>query len=386
MNIWMLDPAQLTPYYNIALCDALAKNGCGVRYITSKYLYDDALPFTNTFQTSYLYFRGLTNPSLTQYPTVRHVLRGMMYPMGHWQLIRQMRREKPDILHIQWSRLPRFDKWLIREAKALGIPVVHTVHDIVPLYAPESSTEPMQQVYELVDAIIVHAEANRYDFMRTYPRVNPRKIFHIPFINSPYKALPTNASNELARQLLGISSNACVFLFFGSIRHYKGLDVLLEAYIEAQVTRPDIHLIIAGLPETIDDINLLEHAKTLQNCHVNSGYIPYEEMWQYYLAAEVAVLPYRTITQSAALMTAMEFGRAIIVTNVGGLAETIDKNGWVVEAENSIALAKALIKASDHDEERHQFAMQSKALVNQKYSAAAIASQTIELYQSLTRH
>lgn len=383
MKVWMLDPAQLTPYYNIALCDALANAGCDINYVTSKYLYDDVLPFTHTFKTNYLYFPRLHHPIIKKYSNLRRLLRGVMYPIGHWQLLGQLHREKPDVLHIQWSRLPRFDKWLIQQVHKLGIPVVHTIHDIVPLYAPESSSEPLQQVYEKVDAVIVHTAANQRDFTKIYPRVAPQKVHLIPFINSPYQALPATANRELARQKLRIEINTPVFLFFGSIRHYKGLDTLIDAFKNVLKIRPDIHLIIAGLPETASDISLLKDAEDLPHCHIVSGYIPYEDMWQYYFAADVVVLPYRAITQSAALMTAMEFGRPLIVTNVGGLPETIDGNGWVIEKEDAKALATVMIEAVSNDERLQRMGKRSKELVHEKYSGAAVAEQTMKLYRSL---
>ena len=109
LNVWLLDPAQLTPYYNVTLADALVQTGCNVRYIASPYLYDTNLSYSDRFKVDYLYFKGLHNPKLIRYPNLRRILRGISYPLGHLQLIRQLRQNRPDILHIQWSRVPYFD-------------------------------------------------------------------------------------------------------------------------------------------------------------------------------------------------------------------------------------------------------------------------------------
>jgi glycosyltransferase involved in cell wall biosynthesis len=379
----MLDPAQLTPYYNIALCDALALAGCQVRYITSQYLYDDNLPFTKNFQTDYLYFRGLNHPRLIHYPHLRRLLRGIYYPINHWQLLREIRQNPPDILHIQWSRLPRFDTWFVQQVRALGVPIVHTIHDITPLYAPDSKTDPLETVYKQVDRVILHTEANRRDFLQAYPSVNSECIRVIPHIAIPYNGTPSNASQAYARQLLHLPADMPVFLFFGSIRHYKGVDILLPAFAEALKANPDIHLVIAGLPETAEDRTLLDAATQLPNIQVHAGYIPYADLWQYYVATDIVVLPYRSITQSGALITAMEFGRAVVVTDIGGLPESIEGNGWIVPSENVNALTVSILEAASDMERVQKMGERSSVLIRQKYAGSAVADGTIRVYNEL---
>jgi D-inositol-3-phosphate glycosyltransferase len=381
----MLDPAQLTPYYNIALCDALALAGCNVRYITSDYLYDGNLPFTSNFTTDYQYFRGLNNPRLINYPRLRRLLRGISYPFNHWQLLRQLRVNPPDVLHIQWSRMPRVDHWLIQQVRAAGVPVIHTIHDVIPLYAPDANTKPLQTVYEEADRIILHTEANRGDFLQTYPTVDLNRIVVIPLISTPNTALPTNATRPIARTRLSLPHDAPVFVFFGSVRHYKGVDTLLTAFAQAVASHPNLHLVIAGKPDTEEDNQLLERARSQSNVHVYSGYIPYEEVWQYYIAADVMVLPYRAITQSAALISSMEFGRAVIVTDVGGLPETVAGNGWIVPPEDANALATVILDAASDLERVRKMGERSSTLIQQKYTGSAVAQATLELYKQLSR-
>lgn len=382
MKVWVLDPAQLTPYYNIALCDALAQAGCDVRYIASRYLYDDQLPFTGRFQTDYAYFRGLYHPWLTRLPHLRRALRAAVYPLGHWQTLRQLRRTPPDVLHVQWSRVPRLDRRLIQQARAAGVPVVHTVHDVVPLYAPEADAGPLHAVYQAVDRVIVHTEANRDTFRRAYPAVDPARIAVVPHISTPYTALPADASRAQARARLGLPTDALVFLFFGSVRVYKGFDTLLAAFARAAAARPDIHLLAAGRPETQADADLLAAAGAQERVHVVSGYIPYGDVWLYHYAADAAVLPYRAITQSGALITCMAFGLPLIVTAVGGLPESLDGNGWVVPPEDSEALAAALLDAAADQQRLRQMGLRSAALIAERYAGPAVARQTLAVYRA----
>lgn len=383
MKVWILDPAQLTPYYNIALCDALVKAGCQVRYIASHYLYDNNLPFTENFETDYLYFRGLNWPELVKYPRLRRLLRGVSYPVDHWRLLRQIQRTPPDLLHIQWSRLPRLDRWFVQQVHTLGVPIVHTIHDVIPNFAPDASVAPLAKVYSEVDRLILHTQANRRDFLQAYPSIDPGLIRVIPLISAPNTAVPSDATREQARVALGLPPDVPVLLFFGSVRQYKGVDILLSAFRQAVVVRPDLHLIIAGQPDTSDDNALLESAKDQQHVHVYNGYIAYEDIWQFYLAADTVLFPYRSITQSAALISAMEFGRAVIVSDVGGLPETVEGNGWVVPPEDVDALSGAILAAASDRDRLREMGECSLTLIRKKYTGAAIAEVTVKVYSEI---
>jgi glycosyltransferase involved in cell wall biosynthesis len=382
-TVWMLDPAQLTPYYNRALCDALVGRGVPVHYFTSHYLYDREIPPSTHFQTENLYFRGLEHDWLRHYPRLRQALRGLWYPFGHWQLLRQMRESPPDVLHIQWSRLPRLDYSFIQQVRKLGVPIVHTVHEVMPPYAPRASLASAARVYASADRLILHTQANLQEFERVYPGVDARRVRIIPMLNLPYRGLPPGATQVDARQRLSLPSDARIALFFGAIKTNKGLDVLVRAFADAQAQQPDLHLLIAGLPERPSDQEMLGSARTLPNIHIHTGYVPYGEMWAYHLAADVAIFPYRSITQSMALFTAMDFGLPVIVTNVGGLPEALDGNGQVVPPEDAAALRDALLKVLNDRNALRQMAARSAQLMRERYSPTAVAGATLRVYQEV---
>src|SRR5664279_1806700 len=100
LKVWQVDPAHMTPYYNRALCAALAEAGCTVRYLTSPYLYDSALPAPVGYRREYFYFRGLHDARWLAYPHLRRLLRSGLYPLGHRRLIRELDRDPPDVVHI----------------------------------------------------------------------------------------------------------------------------------------------------------------------------------------------------------------------------------------------------------------------------------------------
>ena len=153
---------------------------------------------------------------------------------------------------------------------------------------------------------------------------------------------------EQAREQLGIGADAEVMLFFGFIRTYKGLHILLEALPHIASVRSRAQLIIAG--EFYDDeepYRRLIHIHDLENrVHLFDHYIPEHEVSTYFSAADVVVQPYVSATQSGVIQTAYHFDRPAIVSDVGGLAEVVphEEAGLVVKPNDPSGLAAACIR------------------------------------------
>jgi glycosyltransferase involved in cell wall biosynthesis len=153
---------------------------------------------------------------------------------------------------------------------------------------------------------------------------------------------------EQAREQLGIGADAEVMLFFGFIRTYKGLHILLEALPRIASARPRAQLIIAG--EFYDDeepYRRLIHMHDLENrVHLFDRYIPEHEVSTYFSASDVVVQPYVSATQSGVVQTAYHFDRPAIVSDVGGLAEVVPHGeaGLVVKPNDPSGLADACIR------------------------------------------
>ncbi len=151
-----------------------------------------------------------------------------------------------------------------------------------------------------------------------------------------------------ARRKLGLPGDAEVMLFFGFVREYKGLMVLLRALPAIVRERPAAHLVVAG--EFYDDEDayrgIIRSIGLEDRVHLSSKYVPESEVPVYFSAADVVVQPYLSATQSGVVQTAYHFERPVIVTDVGGLAEVVphEKAGLVVPPDDSPALANAVIR------------------------------------------
>ena len=134
-------------------------------------------------------------------------------------------------------------------------------------------------------------------------------------------------------------------LFFGFIREYKGLDILLEAMAMENVRKTGVKLIVAG--EFYEDAtryqSIISEKKIADNVLLHTNYIATEQVKYYFGAADLIVQPYKTATQSGISLVAYHFEKPMVVSNVGGLPEIVPhgKAGYVVEP-NPQAVADAI--------------------------------------------
>lgn len=146
-----------------------------------------------------------------------------------------------------------------------------------------------------------------------------------------------------ARNKLNINNNKKTILFFGFIRDYKGLDLLIEAF---GLLNDTYQLVIAGeVYGNFDKYNeMIEKNNNKNNIYKHIKYISDDEVSSYFSAADVCVLPYKSATQSGITAIAYHFRLPIIATKVGGLNETIihNKTGIIVEKPESNLIAKAI--------------------------------------------
>lgn len=160
-----------------------------------------------------------------------------------------------------------------------------------------------------------------------------------------------------------------ILLFFGFIRDYKGLDVLIEAFAIIRKSI-DVKLIVAGEFYEPEEkyVNLISKYKLEDSIILMKDFIPTTDVKYYFSASDAVVLPYKSATQSGIVQVAVNFCMPVITTNVGGIGEVIEdgKTGFVVEKENPEKLAQAIIRFYNEDKEK-EFTDNMKSLKD-KYS------------------
>jgi glycosyltransferase involved in cell wall biosynthesis len=157
---------------------------------------------------------------------------------------------------------------------------------------------------------------------------------------------------ELAKQILKLDTNTRYLLFFGFIRDYKGLDLLINAFADERLRKYPVKLLVAGEyysnPEPY--LKLIKDNNLEDFIELRTDFIPDDQVNLYFSAADMVVQPYKSATQSGVTQIGYHFNKPMLVTNVGGLSEIIPdgKIGYVVEPD-SLEIANALVDFYEND-------------------------------------
>ncbi len=189
-----------------------------------------------------------------------------------------------------------------------------------------------------------------------------------------------------AYEKLGLEINNEYLLFFGFIRDYKGLDLLLHAMADERVRALNVRLIVAG--EFYTDAkpywDLITQLNIADKLVLKTDFIPDNEVKYYFCAADMVVQPYKHATQSGVTQICYHFDRPMLVTNVGGLPEIVPhgKVGYVVEPEPK-AIADALV---DFYKDHREFVMRDNIkLEKKKYAWSEMLNRIWEVMNSVKR-
>lgn len=278
--------------------------------------------YTFTVQYPSLLFPGKTQYVSTPTPDDLHIERVMntVNPLNWISLGLRLKREAPDIILMKyWTPFmaPCFGT-IARIARSNGTTKVVCQIDNVEPHEHHIIDRPCNKYYlGGVDGFVymseqVHCELAAYT--------------SAPALFSPhpmFENFGTAVERELACEKIGISSDEKYTLFFGLIRDYKGLDMLLEAWAKWQPKGRK--LLVAGefYASREKYISLIEQLGIKDRVVLHEGFIADEDVRYYFSASDCLVLPYRSATQSGVTQIAYNFSLPMLVTNVGGLPEIV---------------------------------------------------------------
>jgi glycosyltransferase involved in cell wall biosynthesis len=265
-------------------------------------------------------------------------------PLNWVSVGRELARRAPDLLIFKYW-LPFFGPCfgtIARTAKRNGkTRVVYICDNVVPHEKRPGDAAFTRYAFGPADGFIVQSDTVERDLQAFLPGARFRKVPH-----PVYNIFGEGVEKSRARASLGIQTER-VLLFFGYIRPYKGLHVLLDALAEVR-TRMDVHLMVVG--EFYDDQHSYREQITRlgldQAVTLNADYVANDKVGTYFSAADAVVLPYLSATQSGIAQIAYNFDRPVIATDVGGLGEVViqGRTGLLVPPNDPPALAAAIRK------------------------------------------
>jgi glycosyltransferase involved in cell wall biosynthesis len=368
MKVQLVDPSAFTPPYDRALAAALATRGAEVELLTSRFLYGP-VPEPDGYRVRECFYRrsaarGLEAPA-------RRVLKAV----EHLGDMRRLRRElSADVVHYQWLTMPTLDARLLPSKR----PRVLTAHYILPPAPSPRQAKVAQRLFSRMDAVVAHSEHGAAR-LRNEAGLDPARVRVIPHGAFDYLTrLPEE--KPLPAELEG--AEGPVILFFGLLRPYKGLDLLLEAFAQVE----GAELWVVGNPRM--DVASLRAAAQGAPGRVRfvTRFIEDAEIPAIFRRADLVALPYRDVEHSGVLYTGLAFGKPMVLSAVGGFPEAAATGaGRLVPAGDATALAQALSELIADPAARERLAAAAREAAAGPYSWDAVAHQTLLLYEELAR-
>jgi glycosyltransferase involved in cell wall biosynthesis len=367
MHVQVVDPSAFTPPYDHALCSALARAGVEVELITSAFAYG-SVPSPDGYSLREQFYRrarGAPGSALRRAgKVVEHIPDMLRY--------RDL-ATSADVVHFQWVPLPALDRRLLPDR-----PLVVTAHDLLPREPRPGQVRAQRRLYAAADALITHSQYGRARLIEMVG-LDPAKvrvIHHGAFEH--LTRLP--AEHPLPAELEAVAGP--VALFFGLLRPYKGIEVLLRSWRGPEPAE----LWIVGRPRMP-----LEPLQALAPPGVRfvARYVADAELPAYFRRADVVVLPYlRTerFDHSGVLAAALAFGKPTVLSDVGGFPEVAADTGAavVVPPNDPEALHAALRDLLSDPDARERLSQAALAAAAGPYSWTAAADRTVSLYREVT--
>jgi glycosyltransferase involved in cell wall biosynthesis len=334
VRIALIDPGAYTPPYDHHLASSLGARGHDVHLLTSPFRFGQTPP-ADRYHREELFFRHSAS-LFRRAPRSRFrlPLKALEYVSVTSRLRRRIDELDPDVVHFQWLvHRPDVDlRWL--RPIAVRRRTVLTAHDLWAML--QSRPEGWRAVFDAVDRVVVHSRRGVDELTRF--GVEEERMARIP-----HGVFGSERAPETRPPAGG------TMLFFGLIRSYKGIDLLLRALPEIARRVPEAKLIVAGDP--LDPVGSLQELAdqlgVADRVEWRLAYHPDHEIDALMAAAALVVLPYRRwVDSSGVLASALGRGRPVLVSDVGNLGETVQEfgAGAVVPPDDIDALAAACVR------------------------------------------
>ncbi len=361
--------------FNQNLCTELIKAGHDAQIISYSLQYPNFLfPGSSQFETSGQAPEGLKI----------HTLINTVNPFNWFKVARFIKKEKPDFILFRFW-LPFFGPSLGTIAKLVKstTKVLALTDNVIP-HEKRFGDKPFTNYFiKNCHGFIAMSKTVLNDISKFSSTTNKAYSPH-----PMYETYGAPVTKEEAREKLGLNNEDKLVLFFGLIRHYKGLDILLEVFATNELKKQNIKLLIAG--EVYEDANqnkqtyfdiIEKHG--LQNAVIfHDKFIPNDLVRYYFCASNLVAQTYRNATNSGVTMVGYNYEKPMLVTNVGGLAEIVPNNrcGYVVNL-NVNEISEKLVQYFSQNKE--QEFTQNVKLEKKKYEWGEFIRVLMGLYEKV---
>jgi glycosyltransferase involved in cell wall biosynthesis len=354
MRVQLVDPSADVLPYDHALATALVRRGAQVELVSSRFVHGPA-PAPEGYEARMLFYRAGTRWGARR-PALRRALKAAEH--GPDMLRYRSHAGSADVSHWQWLWLEALSTRLLPR----GRPQVLTLHNVI------RRGRSARRLVDAFDAVIVHTRAGA-ELLGGGERVHV--IPHGAFEHLTRRPDELSLPPELA------AVSRPVVLYFGVVREYKGVDVLLEAMRHV----PEAEVWVVGRPLGVS-MERLRRLAPAGRVRFVDRYVSDAELPAFFRRADVLALPHRTVDMSGVLFAGLAFGKAMVLSDVGGFSELVDDHGagLLVPAGDPEALGAALTGLIEDGERRRELEQRAAAAAAGPYSWDRVAEQTMAVY------
>lgn len=303
-------------------------------------------------------------------------------PINWVKIGNEINQINPDLILIKyWLPFmgPCFGTILRKAKKSSKTKIISILDNIIPHEKRIGDKMFTKYFIKPIDGFISMSKSV-LDDLKTFNTKKPGLFIPHPVYDNYGDIIDKNT----AREFLKINKDDKVILFFGYIRKYKGLDLLLEAMHFQKIKEKNIKLLIAGEYYGNEEFyeEIIEKYHLQNQIILHTDFIPNSEVKYYFSAADCVVQPYKTATQSGISQLAYHFETPMIVTNVGGLPEIVphEKVGYVVPPEPH-AISKAILDF--YNKNKNIDFKKNIKIEKKKYSWSNFADKLLDFYKTL---
>lgn len=344
------------------------------KIVTSVYSGLDKSTSVQVFTSEESYYeKGMAIPLFRKYGVVSNpVLKLFYYITGFWKVYLYLKKEKSlkTILHLHWLKLSLFDLLVLSMIKSkLSTQLVFTVHNVLPHESNFIDRIIYPYIYKKIDLFTFHTVG-----------VRKKLIESMALEVNNFKIIP-HYGNKVSLSNLAPIKNT--LLFFGSIREYKGLDILIKA---CSLLPDDLDWTLSIYGKQEMDISALkkksDEYRISDKVKWHTGWVYEDEIDKIFHEHEVIILPYKHIDNSGLLYLAMSYGKPLIASNIGSLSDIIEngRNGLIFEAGNAKELSAKITELLNDDNLKKEMGKSALFLMNSEHSLNRIGQLHRELY------
>lgn len=293
----------------------------------------------------------------------RKIIRGLEYILSYHKILKYLRKkEKYDIIHINWLLMYKVDIYILLLLKKHCNKLVYTAHNVLPHINGDRYIKSLGKIYHIVDKIVLHGEGIKKEFLTIFPRYG-EKVYVQKHGADLFPSTAFNLENIPLIVQEKLKKYKSKSLYIGYMYFNKGVDRLISMWRKMPT---DSLLIIAGkINSNYEELeNQRDVIERTDNILFIDRFIP-DEMANYLLSqSDLILLPYRHASMSGVVFTAADFSKPVWATDVGAIKEYLDKeNDFIVENDEDkmlYSLQKILQNLSTNE-------MQKRGAAHNKY-------------------